>query len=145
MSTETLLNRISALCLVGGGIFFVYEGAVLVDLHRKNPERIPKKIAVAGALTIFLGVLSLGFAALHYFFDGGDDGIASMQASRPAVVNSANTKNALRNANAVKNTIVSNSGSNANKNAALALANTMNNTRLGPTNTSRMNTSMPRY
>lgn len=68
--TEKALNRVSMVALVIGGGFFIYEGAVLIDMHRSNPSKVPKRIAVAGALTVFLGVLSLAFVLLHLFLDG---------------------------------------------------------------------------
>lgn len=68
--TEWFLNRASMLLLIGAGIFFIYEGAILVDVHRQNPEKVPGKVAVAGSLTIVLGVVSLVFAVLHFFIDG---------------------------------------------------------------------------
>jgi len=70
VSVEAVLNRVSVISLVVGGIFFLYEGSVLVDMHRSNPEKIPPKIAVAGSLTILLGVVSLAFAVFHFVLDG---------------------------------------------------------------------------
>ena len=70
--TENLLNRVSMAALFLGGIFFIYEGAVLVDSRRENPSKIPEKVAVAGSLTILLGILSIAFAVLHLFMSGGD-------------------------------------------------------------------------
>lgn len=71
---EMILNRASIIALIVAGVFFIYEGAVLVDMHRSNPRQVPAKIAVAGSLTIFLGVLSLAFVAVHLFLDGSFSG-----------------------------------------------------------------------
>lgn len=70
LSTEKLLNRVSVICMIVGGVFFLYEGGILLDMHRSNPEKVPSKVAVAGTLTILLGVVSLLFAFLHFIFDG---------------------------------------------------------------------------
>lgn len=69
---EIILNRVSMVLLVGVGVFFIYEGSTLIELHRESPEKIPAKVAVAGSLTIFLGVASILFAGLHLFFAGAE-------------------------------------------------------------------------
>lgn len=67
MSSDELLNRISMILLIVGGLFFLYEGSVLVNMHAEDPQKISPKVAVAGSLTIFLGFISLCFAVLHIF------------------------------------------------------------------------------
>lgn len=111
-NTEKLLNRVSMLSLIAAGIFFIYEGSILVEMHRDSPSKIPSKVAVAGALTIFLGVLSLGFALVHLFFEGGgSDFFDKMKQGLVATKDS--TKNTVKN---------------TTNNAAKAASNTLNNT-----------------
>ena len=95
MSVELILNRVSMIALVVAGIFFLYEGGVLIDSHRQNPQRIPAKVAVAGTLTIILGIISIGFAILHFFFDSGDTNLFKSNSN----TNSNSKINAKVNAN----------------------------------------------
>jgi hypothetical protein len=67
MNLEKTLNRISMICLIVGGIFFIVEGAILVKMKNDNPSQYPQKLSVAGGLTIALGCLSIIFAVLHLF------------------------------------------------------------------------------
>lgn len=69
MSFETTANRLSMVTLILGGLFFIYEGTVLIILHRENPKRISSKLVAAGTLTIALGVISIAFAILHLFLE----------------------------------------------------------------------------
>lgn len=65
--SEKLLNIVSIITLILAGLFFLYEGSVLVNSHRENPQKVSSKLAVAGTLTIVLGIASLVLAALHLF------------------------------------------------------------------------------
>jgi len=69
MVAENFANRLSMATLVIAGMFFIYEGSVLIELHRENPKKISNKVVVAGTLTIVLGVISIAFAVLHLFFE----------------------------------------------------------------------------
>lgn len=94
-NTELILNRVSMALLVAGGLFFIYEGSTLVEMHRDSPDKIPPKVAVAGSLTILLGVISIAFAVLHLFFDGTFAGyLKNMQdAAKSIKKNATNVKN----------------------------------------------------
>jgi uncharacterized membrane protein len=65
--SEQFLNIASTLTLVAAGLFFLYEGAVLINFYNQNPQKVSKKMAVAGSITIVLGVASLILAGLHVF------------------------------------------------------------------------------
>ena len=67
MKTEKILNIVSTLTLVAAGLFFLYEGSVFISLQKENPNKVSKKMLVAGAITIVLGVASLILAGLHVF------------------------------------------------------------------------------
>jgi hypothetical protein len=69
MSLENLANRLSMITLVVAGLFFIYEGSVLVQMRNDNPKKVSNKVAIAGWLTIALGIISIGFAVMHLFFD----------------------------------------------------------------------------
>lgn len=113
-TTELILNRVSMALLIAGGLFFIYEGSMLVEMHRDSPDKIPPKVAVAGSLTIFLGIISIAFAVLHLFFDGTFASyLKSMQEAAKSV-----KKNAT---NAGKG--VANASTNAANAAARATAN----------------------
>lgn len=96
--TEVLLNQVSSIALIVGGVFFIYEGAVLIDMHRSNPSKVPSKVAVAGSLTIFLGVLSLAFVGIHMVLDGSASELISKFKNSPVKGSNAriNVQNAAK-------------------------------------------------
>lgn len=65
--TERFLTFVSLLTLSAAGIFFIYEGIVLIVYQRQHADKTSKKVLVAGAITIVLGVISLIIAALHVY------------------------------------------------------------------------------
>lgn len=65
VNAEYWLNRVSMVCLLGGGLFFIYEGAQYIDMKRQNPNKVPDKMYVAGIFTIILGLVSIGFGLFH--------------------------------------------------------------------------------
>lgn len=69
MSTEMLLNRISMIGLIIGGAFFIYEGIVMINIRKDNPDKVPEKVEIAGGLTLALGIFALGLAGMHLFLD----------------------------------------------------------------------------
>ena len=68
-SVEFALKHASIWLLIGAGIFFIVEGAILVDTYNSNPTKVSKKLVTAGTLSIILGIASIFLAALHHFLD----------------------------------------------------------------------------
>lgn len=64
-NAELIANRLSMASLIVAGAFFIYEGYVLINMHQDNPEKVSRKVAVAGWLTVFLGFVSLILAGFH--------------------------------------------------------------------------------
>jgi len=67
MNYEYLINRISMVSLIAGGMFFIYEGVTYMNMKRDNPDKVPDKIYAAGVFTILLGIVSIAFGALHFW------------------------------------------------------------------------------
>lgn len=67
MDTELLLNRISMITLLLTGFVFLYEGIKYIHMKNTNPS-LPAKLYVAGILALFLGIVEIAFAIVHFFF-----------------------------------------------------------------------------
>lgn len=62
-----IIRYVSMFALIFAGVYFIIEGSRYIALKRKNPQ-YSDKMYVAGVLTIILGVISLAFAILHFYF-----------------------------------------------------------------------------
>lgn len=67
ITVELVINRLSMFGLIVAGIWFIIEGSKYIEMKKANPK-FPDKLYAAGVLTIFLGILSLIFAGLHFLF-----------------------------------------------------------------------------
>ena len=67
MDLEYLLNVATVASLLLGGLIFLYQGADYIRI-KKNDNKIPDKMYVAGVMTIILGIVSIIFGIIHYFF-----------------------------------------------------------------------------
>jgi hypothetical protein len=67
MDIEYVLNIATVASLLLGGLIFLYQGADYIRM-KKNDRKIPDKMYAAGVLTIILGVLSIIFGIVHYFY-----------------------------------------------------------------------------
>ena len=66
MDIEYLLNILTVASLLIGGLIFIYQGADYINI-KKNNDKMSTKLAVAGILTIILGIVSIIFGLMHYF------------------------------------------------------------------------------
>jgi hypothetical protein len=67
MTLEDILNKLSMIALLAGGVYFIYEGASYIALRNNDPKKYPEKMVVAGSFTIVLGIVSIGFGIWHFF------------------------------------------------------------------------------
>lgn len=67
MTFEYFLNILVIASLMLGGLIFLFQGANYIKLKQNDPK-IPDKIYVAGIFTIILGIISILFGIVHYFF-----------------------------------------------------------------------------
>jgi hypothetical protein len=67
MDIEYLLNILTVVSLLVGGLIFIYQGYYYIDMRKQN-DKLPTKLLVAGILTIILGFVSIIFGILHYYF-----------------------------------------------------------------------------
>lgn len=67
MDFEYLLNILTVVSLLLGGLIFIYQGYNYINIKNNN-DKLPTKLLVAGILTIILGFVSIIFGILHYYF-----------------------------------------------------------------------------
>lgn len=67
MTFEFFLNILVIASLMLGGLIFLFQGANYIKI-KNNDSKIPNKLYVAGVFTVILGIISILFGILHYFF-----------------------------------------------------------------------------